>query len=240
MTIEPTWKSDCGRIQLYCGDCLKILPEIGKVDAVITDPPYNVGKEYGVHNDSMSEIDYASWARSRVDACSVISKNQFWVAPRYKLELWLSLLPSSHLIVIRRGAAGPNRQGWSDQFEIACAIGKPFHAPSDLWEGIRLKGEGYFFREETYGHPGYTPFLIMQRAVLALSKENEMVCDPFLGTGSTAIACIRTGRKFVGIEISETYFTVAKERIMQELRQLYLPIADSKSELTKPASLPGM
>jgi DNA modification methylase len=222
--MKPDFQTDDGRIQLYCGDCLKILPEIGKVDAVVTDPPYNVGKDYGIHNDSMSEIDYLSWARSRVDICSVISKNQFWVAPRYKLELWLSLLPSSHLIAIRRGAAGPNRQGWSDQFEIALAVGKPEHAPSDLWEGIRLKGEGYFFREETFGHPGYTPFLIMQRAVLALSKANELVCDPFSGTGTTAIACIRTFRRFLGIEISPEYFEIAKKRIRIELQQQLLDL----------------
>jgi DNA modification methylase len=222
--MKPDWQTEDGRIQLYCADCLRILPEIGKVDAVITDPPYNVGKDYGMHNDSMSATDYASWARSRTDACLEIAKNQFWVAPRYKLELWLSLLPSSHLIAIRRGASGPNRQGWSDQFEIALAVGKPEHAPRDLWDGIRLKGEGYFFTEETYGHPGYTPFLIMQRAVLALSKVNELICDPFLGTGTTAVACIRTFRRFIGIEISSEYFEIAKKRIQLELQQQLLPL----------------
>jgi len=222
--MKPDFETPDGRIQLYRGDCLKILPEIGKVDAVITDPPYNVGKDYGTHDDSMSAADYSAWARSRVEVCLVVAKKQFWVAPRYKLELWLSLLPSSHLIAIRRGAAGPNRQGWSDQFEIALAIGKPEHAPRDLWDGIRLKGEGYFFREETYGHPGYTPLLIMQRAIIALSKTNEIICDPFLGTGTTGIACIRTGRKFIGIEISPEYFEIAKKRIETELNQLTLKI----------------
>lgn len=222
--MTATWQTDDGRIQLYCGDCLKILPEIGKVDAVITDPPYNVGKDYGMLNDSMSESEYTNWSRDRVNACLKLCKNQFWVAPRYKLELWLSLLPSSHLITIRRGAAGPNRQGWSDQFEIALALGKPNHAPPDLWDGIRLKGEGYFFREETYGHPGYTPFLIMQRAVSFLSKPDEAICDPFCGTSTTGIACIRTGRKFIGIEISPEYFEIAKKRIQTELQQQLLNI----------------
>ena len=191
---------------------------------MITDPPYNVGKDYGTHNDSMPEVKYADWSSDRVNACLKLCKNQFWVAPRYKLALWFSLLPSSHLVVIRRGAGGPNRQGWSDQFEIALAIGKPKHAPKDLWDGIRIKGEGYFFREETYGHPGYTPFLIMQRAILALSEKDEMICDPFSGTGTTGIACIRTGRRFIGIEISPEYFDIAKNRIKIELQQQLLPL----------------
>ncbi|MFA5321985.1 MAG: site-specific DNA-methyltransferase [Smithella sp.] len=222
--MKPDWQTDDGRIQLYRGDCLKIIPEIGKVDAVITDPPYNVGKDYGTHNDSMSAIEYAKWSKARVNSCLKLCKNQFWVAPRYKLELWLSLLPSSHLIVIRRGAAGPNRQGWSDQFEIALAIGKPKYAPKDLWDGIRLKGEGYFFREETYGHPGYTPLLIMQRAILALSEQEDFILDPFMGSGTTGIACIRTGRKFIGIEISPEYFEIVKKRIQIELQRQLLPI----------------
>ena len=206
-----------GKATLYLGDCREILPTLDKVDCVITDPPYNVGKDYGTHNDSMEELEYQAWAKERADACKLCADNQFWVAPRYKLLFWLSLFPNSHLIVIKRGASGPFRQGWSDQFEIALAVGKPNKCVPDLWGDIRLKGEGYFFREDTYTHPGYTPLPIMQRAVNLLSEKS--VIDPFMGTGTTGVACMNLGRKFVGIELEQRWFDVACERIDQAQKQ---------------------
>jgi len=112
---------------------------------------------------------------------------------------------------------GPFRGGWSDQFEIALSIGKPSKCTPDLWENIRLKGEGYFFREETYGHPGYTPTPIMYKAVSLLSETS--ILDPFMGTGTTAVACEKLGRKWVGIEISEEYCEIAAKRISSEHSQ---------------------
>jgi DNA modification methylase len=100
-----------GNATLYLGDCLEILPSLPKVDAVITDPPYNVGKIYGLHDDSMADSAYLEWCAARVRAARAIADNQFWVAPRYKMSLWISLLPEAHIIVIRRGAAGPFRGG---------------------------------------------------------------------------------------------------------------------------------
>ncbi len=212
--VEKVTIGDC---TLYCGDCLEVLPMLDRVDAVITDPPYNVGKDYGTHNDAMTEEEYGEWSLARVNACLTLADNQFWVAPRYKMALWLNLLPKSHMVVIRRGAAGPYRQGWSDQFETALAIGKPAKAYSDLWSDIRLKGEGYFFREDSFGHPGYTPYPIMARAVSLLAPESA--CDPFMGTGTTGIACVKLGRKFTGIELDPEWFDKACKRIEEAYAQ---------------------
>jgi DNA modification methylase len=203
-------------MRLILGDCLEVMKTLPdkSVDAVITDPPYNVGKDYGTHDDSMTDGEYAEWCAVRVMESFRLSEYQFWVAPRYKLDLWMGLLPKSHLIVVPRGAAGPFRGGWSDNFEIALAVGKPKGgAPSDLWKGIRLKGEGYFFREETYGHPGYTPIPIMRKAILSLSNPGDIILDPFMGTGTTGVACVETGRDFIGIEIDPGYFKIAECRI---------------------------
>lgn len=213
-------KETIGSAMLFLGDCLEVLrsmPTCFQVDAVITDPPYNVGKDYGTHDDAMQDTDYAAWAAVRVAAARAIAENQFWVAPRYKMALWLSLLPEAHLVVIRRAAAGPFRQGWSDQFETALAIGKPSRCIPDLWSDIRLKGEGYFFREDDYGHPGYTPLPIMERAVDLFSASS--VCDPFMGTGTAGEAAVRAGRQFMGIEIHEPYFDIACKRLEDAQRQ---------------------
>ena len=212
--------TDCGRkigpydcCTVVCGDCLELMKALpdGCVDAVITDPPYNCGKSYGIHNDSMAEQEYEIWMESVARECLRLSENQAWVAPRYKLEKFMRWIPSSHLIVIRRGASGPFRGGWSDQFEIALACGFPARCMPDLWSDIRLKGEGYFFREETFGHPGYTPQRIMERFIDLFCAETAL--DPFMGTGTTAVAAKKLGRHFLGFEIEPRYVAIAEERL---------------------------
>lgn len=205
-------------VQIYLGDCREILPELPKVDLVLTDPPYNAKKDYGEHDDDMSPEEYAAWSRECVEACLPLADNQFWVAPRYKLELWMRLLPGAHLIVIPRGAAGPFRGGWSDQFEIALVIGKPLKCVPDLWNGIRLKGEGYFFREETFGHPGYTPYPIMAKAISLLSTDT--IIDPFCGTGTSLRAAKDQNRKSIGIESTEKWCEIAAKRCSQQVFDL--------------------
>lgn len=215
--MKPYYDDGNG-IQIYHGDCREILPQIENADLICTDPPYNCGKEYGRHNDSMKSEEYRKWVYEVTTACLKKASNQFWVAPRYKLELWMEFLPKSHLVVIPRGAAGPLRAGWCDQFEIALAIGKPKNPIQDLWTGIRLKGEGYFFREETFKHPGYTPFPIMLKAVVQLSETS--VIEPFCGTGTTLRACKDVGRRAVGIELNEAWCEIAARRLSQEVLSL--------------------
>ena len=216
--MKPYYEKD--GIVIYHGDCREILPTLEPVDLVLTDPPYNAGKDYGTADDNLSPAAYADMMEQITMECLKLSDDYAWVAPRYKLELWLRLLPQSHLVVIKRGAAGPFRGGWSDQFEILLAHGKPNRMFPDLWSGIRLKGEGYFFREETYGHPGYTPEPIMKRCVSLLSPEGGTIVDPFCGTGTTLRAAKDLGRMASGIEIDERYCEIAAKRMSQEVMPL--------------------
>lgn len=209
----PTPYYEQDGITIYHGDCREILPHLPKVDLVLTDPPYNCGKDYGTYKDNITPGEYHHFMKMVVGFCRDMALNQFWVAPRYQLPLWSELIPDYHLIVVRRGAMGPYRGGWSDQFQIALAVGKPSRCTPDLWDKIRLKGEGYFFREETFGHPGYTPYPIMAKAVDLLST--KIVCDPFCGTGTSIVAAKQLGRKAIGIEIEEKYCEIAVKRLGQ-------------------------
>ena len=212
-------------VTLIQGDCRDYLSTLSGISAVITDHPYNAGKKYSEHcDDKMSDKQYADWCSSVVGESLKLCARQFWVWPRYKLELGLSLLPNAHLVVIRRGASGPFRQGWSDQFEICLACGKPVKCRPDLWSDIRLKGEGYFFRENTYGHTGYTPSKIFERAISIMCSPGDTIVDPFMGTGTSGVNAIRAGVKYIGIESGEHWFRVAKERIEKELQQQLLPL----------------
>jgi len=202
-------------ITIYHGDSREILPGLAPVDLVLTDPPYNAKKDYGVSKDDLSPEAYAEAMRTVVGEARRLAPKQFWVAPRYQMALWLSLLPDAHLVVIPRGASGPNRGGWSDQFETALACGKPKGCPVDLWNGIRLKGEGYFFREETYGHPGYTPSAIFKRAIKYFAADS--IIDPFAGTGTSLFCAKLAGVRAVGIELNEAYCEIAASRMAQSV-----------------------
>lgn len=73
-------------------------------------------------------------------------------------------------------------------------------------------------------HPNEKPYPVMTKLVQSVSDETQVVLDPFMGSGTTGIACIRTGRRFIGIEISPEYFEIAKKRIQLELQQQLLPL----------------
>lgn len=213
--MKPYYNED--GITIYCGDNRDILPQIGtNYSAVITDPPYNVGKDYGKYKDNLSGVAYAEFMNTIINMSRDIAKNQAWVAPRYKLPLFLELMPKSHMVVVRRGARGPYRQGWSDQYEIILTEGKPVYPEVDLWEGIRLKGEGYFFREDTWGHPGYTPISIMKKLIVLLGGgSGGIIVDPFSGTGTSLRAAKDLGAMAIGIELDEKWCEIAAKRMSQ-------------------------
>ncbi len=213
----PTPYYEHDGITIYHGDCRKVLPEIVHADAVITDPPCNCGKDYGTYKDKLSPDEYAYFMHCVVRESLRIAPKQAWVAPRYQMRLFLQLLDDPHIVVVRRGAMGPYRGGWSDQFEVVLIKGKPNRVFPDLWDKIRLKGEGYFFREETWNHPGYTPEPIMRCCVDLLTTEGDLIVEPFCGTGTTLRAAKDLRRKAIGIEIEEKYCEIAAKRLEQEV-----------------------
>jgi len=206
---------DHAGITIYHADCREVLPSLPPVDLVLTDPPYNCGKDYGEYKDNLQDAEYFEFMKCITGLTTDICRCQGWVAPRYKMKMFLDILPSAHIVVVRRGAAGPFRGGFSDQFETVLCVGKPFGAPSDLWDGIRLKAEGYFFTEEDYGHPGYTPIKIFERLINIYQAKT--ICDPFCGTGTSLVAAKQLGRRAIGIEIEEKYCEIAARRLSQEI-----------------------
>lgn len=207
-----------GSATLFCGDCLNFLREVPHVGAVVTDPPFNVGKDYGGHNDSMLDADYECWLRSVIEGCN---SDQLWVsAPSSKLALFFRILPDAQQVVIPMAAGYAIRNGWTQKYAVMLVSGKPPGNPWNIWDGIRHRGEGYYFREETYGHPGYTPLAIMKRAVVTSGA--DYILDPFMGTGTSGVAAMEAGKKYFGVEVNPDYFQIACDRIAQAQAQLNL------------------
>lgn len=203
-------------ITIYHGDCREFLPQLA-ADLLVTDPPFNVGKDYGTSADDLPVDEYRALMAA---IAAANAPHQAWVTPTNRLSLFSGLLPDAQPIIIRRGAQGPKRWGWYDQFDILLVRGRPNRYISNLWDDIRLKGEGYFFREYTWDHPGYTPYPIMARCISLLTSEGETVLDPFAGTGTTLRAAKDLNRRAIGIELDERWCEVIARRLEQEVLPL--------------------
>lgn len=209
--MKPDWQTDDGRIQLYCGDCKKILPEIGKVDAVITDPPYGVNFSYTSFNDSKENLQ------------NLIA---YFVPEARRISKRMAIFTSIKNISLYSNAdwfyswVVPAGTGCS-AFGFTCWTPIAFYG-KDIFIGKGSRPDAfidYHPKREGFPHPCEKPLSIMLWSINRFTKENEIILDPFMGSGTTGIACIRTGRRFIGIEISPEYFESAKRRIESELKQ---------------------
>jgi site-specific DNA-methyltransferase (adenine-specific)/modification methylase len=212
----PDWQTDDGRIQLYCGDCLKILPHIGKVDAVITDPPYGISYSHGKGGGCLAKSTIFNGVKIVGDDKSFDPSVllNFPVVVLWGANHYASKLPNSPSWLIwdkRRGVCSNDQadceMAWSN-------IGGPARLKQHLWNGMLKDSE----RGTPRVHPTQKPIEIMKWCI-EMAGTPQTICDPFMGSGTTGVACIRTGRKFVGIEISEDYFKISVERIKKELEQ---------------------
>jgi DNA modification methylase len=209
--MEPYY--DEGGITIYHGDCREVLPALDlRPDLVVTDPPYNVGKDYGTSHDDLPADEYAAI----LSFVAAQHERQVWVTPTAHLALFLRTLGAdARLVIVRRGAQGPIRYGWSDQFLPLLVRGAPYRRVANLWDGVRLPDEGYYCRENTFGHPGFTSTALTTRAIECMSLPGQTILDPFMGTGTTARAALDTGRRAIGIEIEERYCEIAVKRLAQ-------------------------
>ena len=245
MSLQPYWERE--GVTLYCGDCLEILPELDvTVDAVVTDPPYGVefsGKAGHYRNEPNAKRadTYASysdteeqWARTVLPAVrwSIANARSAAVFMAGKM---VQKLPAGDLggIYLPNGCG---RTAWGFQcFMHVVFYGKdPYLAAG---RGCLPNG-----RYGCYGndanqqeHPCAKPIRAMLWAVNRVSLDGELVLDPFMGSGTTGVACVQTGRRFIGIELEERYCEIAVRRIEKALAQLRL---DLEMPAARPEPMP--
>lgn len=177
-----------GDATLYLGDCLEILPTLGKVDAVVTDPPY------GMHK--------AAWDESIPDWLPLVGETPAAVfcgvvgMRDYPTPAWVGSWT-------RQGSTQRNGrlQGFNNWEPILF-----FNIPRLSNDVISLPN----YHEDT-GHPTTKPTELMVKLVSLMPP--GLILDPFMGSGTTGVACANLGRKFIGIEIEPKYFDIACRRI---------------------------
>ncbi len=212
MTRKSKQIGDC---TLYLGDCLEILPTLGKVGAVVTDPPYGLG-EARSGNSSRSKLacsrDYGDAAWDDVPISPTLLRSVLGAGERCIIfgGNYYDLPPTSCWLVWDK----ENGENDFADCELAWTnLPKAVRRIKFMWHGM-LRKNG-----ETRGdHPTQKPIGVMQWC-LGHVPDAQTILDPFMGSGTTGVACVNLGRKFIGIEIEEKYFDIACKRIEEAYRQ---------------------
>jgi site-specific DNA-methyltransferase (adenine-specific) len=221
-----------GDATLYLGDCMEVLPTLPKVDAVITDPPYGINKAVW---DSEVPIEWFRHALDKLDSSGgayvfgdSLTLSGFQVA-------WDGCITWKARIAWCYEDGPRNSAAWTSKHEDCLFYAGPLHKlrtpkePSihkdprwgddrlmgDVWRVPRVLGN-YGERDE---HPTQKPLAVMCLPIQASTSEGQVVLDPFMGSGSTGVAAIQLGRKFIGIEREPKYFKLACRRIEQAYAQ---------------------
>jgi hypothetical protein len=217
-----------GDCDLYFGDCLEAMPELGLFDAVVTDSPYGI--KYA-HKGGGGKL-----AKSTVFGGRGIIGDDVPFDPSHLLAmgvpsiLWggnhfADVLPPSPswLVWDKRCADYSNDQAdcemaWSN-------LGGPARMFRHVWNGMLRGAESKTPRV----HPTQKPVALM-RWCLGFLPSAETILDPFMGSGTTGVACVQLGRKFTGIELDPDYFDIACERIAKAVAEPRLPLDEPKAK----------
>jgi site-specific DNA-methyltransferase (adenine-specific) len=209
-------KEVIGNATLYLGDALEWLstvPACFRIDAVVTDPQYGVGIDYG--NGTNDDADHVqSVSIPVVMACRKIA-SRVTLTPGIK-NLWLWPRPEHCGSFYYPAGAGCNSWGFTCWQPILYYGKDPY---LEAGKGSKPDSFSATMRAEVNGHPCPKPIDQAIKLVDRVSFDGQVVLDPFMGSGSTGVACMATGRKFAGIEIHEPYFDIACERIENAQRQ---------------------
>lgn len=228
--MADPWKRKevIGDCTLYLGDCLEVMPVLGKVDAVVTDPPYGIGADKGFEG-------FGGFGRP-------IARKQYkggWDDVRPPKECFDALLKASKQAIIFGGnyftdliPVGRHWLVWDKKNTM------PTFSDCELaWTNIDRKSvkllefeyNGLIGKREERVHPTQKPYEVMRWAILH-AKDAETILDPFMGSGTTLVACAKLGRKGIGIELDADYFDIACKRVEEAYRQPDLFIEQPKPQ----------
>lgn len=193
-----------GNATLYLGDCMEILPTLERVDAVITDPPYGIGIAKNPVRQMHEKMNWdAAPPSERLikvcvnagDVAILWGGNYFDLPPQQCFLVWDKMQPQDFSLAMCE-MAWTNKKG-----------------PAKIYKQSVLS-----YRKE---HPTQKPVELMAWCIEQLGNP-QTILDPFMGSGTTGVAAIQMGRKFIGIEREPKYFEIACKRIEQAASQAQL------------------
>lgn len=236
--------------KIICGDCIQKMQEIPdeSVDLIVTSPPYNLKNStgngmkdgrggkwanaklvegYSTYDDCMPHDEYALWQRDCLAEMLRLLKDDGAIFYNHKWRVQGGLLQDRHdilkgfpvrqiIIWQRKGGINFNPGYFLPTYEVIYLIAKPdfklapkANAHGDIWQ---------FTQEMNNPHPAPFPVHLIERIIS--STESEIILDPFMGSGTSAIAALRHDRKYIGIDVAPEYCKMAEKRIQEEKKQL--------------------
>lgn len=225
-TLESFHRVQIGDCTLYRADCREVLPLLPKVDAVVTDPPYGIGYQSGHATDALwvggrkiandgttlardAVIDWALYPDGTLikRACLVFGT---WRVPRPSMTKMV-------LIWDKGGALGMGDLSipWKPDHEEIYVLGSGFVGSRDCGSVLHCPPVQSMAKNGRV-HPTEKPVRLM---IDLCRKVPGTILDPFMGSGTTGVACVKLGRRFIGIEIDEKYFDIACRRIEEAYKQ---------------------
>jgi len=204
--------------QIICGDCLEVMKGIPdkSVDLVLTDPPYGINLKYNGYDDT--EDNWYSLIKMVLPQIIRVSKMAILPSCQIKRLKWIyDNFPPDWLICWYKGSTGHNSFIGFNDWEPHLVYGRN---KNNLYmhDYFQTKSSP---KKETFGHPCPKPIewaiWIIERA----TKNNDLILDPFLGSGTTAVACKELGRRYIGIEISPEYCDIANKRLRKIAERLF-------------------
>ena len=214
-------------IKLYHGDCNAILKDvITDTTIIVTDPPFNIGYHYNTYKDHVQEDAYYNMLISMMshtpcvfihypESLHELTARSGKIPKRVVSWVYNSNTAKQHRDIAFYGVS-PNfnqvRQPYKNpndkRIKQRIAEGKTGAKLYDWWNINQVKNVS----KDKTAHPCQMPLEVMKNIIGILPPESTII-DPFMGSGTTGLACKEFGRNFIGIELDEKYFSIAKERL---------------------------
>jgi site-specific DNA-methyltransferase (adenine-specific) len=215
---NPYYQDDA--VLIYNADCREILPDLPKVDLVLTDPPYGIGyvaDGFEKWNDKHLSAPVKS-LEPIVGDDGTLDLGWLYEYPRW--VVWgfpyLYNADASGWLVWRKHADNEPKAPMSSPVEMAMSnVWSGFKLVEAIWVGYMRDAGEYRFE-----HPTQKPIKVIDRCVNLASAIGDLILDPFLGSGTTAYCAKKLNRKCIGIEIEERYCEIAANRCRQEVMEL--------------------
>ena len=217
-------------IDLRLGDCLEVMQTIPNhsIDLVLTDPPYNIARKNNFATMGRAGIDFGEWDKgfdlfSYIDEVSrALKKDGSFIV----FNAWRNLGPiadyaeskgfeTKDMIRLEKSNPMPRNRDRRYITDYECAIW--FVKEKSKWtfnrQDEKYQRPKFVVSIETGFHPTQKSLFLMESLVKIHSNQGDTILDPFMGSGTTGLACKKLDRKFIGIEKELNYFEIAKKRI---------------------------